>query len=202
MTLNQKVEHIWEYYRFHILIIFAAVIVLGSVIFNIAAYREPDLQVVMIDVLEQRESEQQGFDNFLDAYQYDKTDTVIDLNTSIKFATNAEASYISAQLLTATILAGDVDVFFWSDDGFSAYLEQGTLMDLSQVLSAQLLAQYEDSIVYMTGEDGEVYPCAIRLQDNPWVTGNGYYSNCYFGIFSKAENLQIVSDLAEYLLQI
>lgn len=201
MPLNKKVEHIWEYYRFHIIVTAAVMIMLGSVIYNIATYREPSFQVLMIDALEQQENKSSGFDAFFDAYGYDKVDTVVDLNTGINFEESGEMSYISAQLLAATIMTGDVDVFFWTNDVLSAYMEQGTLMDLSQVLSAQLLAQYEDSLVYITGEDGEVYPCAIHLQDNAWVMENGYYMDCYFGIFSKAQNMQIASDFAKFILQ-
>lgn len=205
MPLKKKVEYIWDYYRWHIIITISVVAVMSSLIYNRVTYVDPLLNVIMINSYADMNYDiREGFQEFLDQQgcELDIEDAVA-ISSNLYFVEQDTdgTNYQYMQVLMAMIAAGDQDLFFGTGDIYLGYAEEGVLMDLSTLLPEETLEKYEDCLIYSTDNgESDPYPCAIELKDNEWVKNNGYYGGCYFGIFVNNANLERAVDFAEYLL--
>ena len=66
LSNKAKVQYIWDYYRLHIIVGVAAVLIIGSVIHHFVTYREPLLNVIMINTSSGEATSSDGFNEFLD----------------------------------------------------------------------------------------------------------------------------------------
>ena len=202
LSTRAKFDYIWDYYKFHILAVIVAVCVVVSLIHHYVTYREPILNVIMINCIGGDLADDSGFDEFLESYGHDPAEEPVSLSSNLYFSENSSTdSYTNMQVLAAMMAAGDQDLFFGTGDIYLSYADQGALADLSAVLPADILEQYKDSLIYTT-EAGtrDAYPCAIELSDNSWLSENNYYDTCYFGIFYNAPHLDTVLEFADFLL--
>lgn len=206
LSKKAKMEYIWDYYRLPIFAVIAVVAFLLYTIHHYATYREPLLNVIMINTSNTSEAAADGFDEFLEACGYDSAKYPISLASGFYFSEGetgeaASLSYTSRQALTAMIAAGSQDLFFGTGDVYLSYAKQGALLDLSTVLPSKLLDNYKDSLIYTTADnDTGSYPCAIELTDNAWLSKYNYYDTCYFGIFYQNQNPTACAEFAEFLL--
>ncbi len=207
LSNKAKVQYIWDYYRLHIIVGVAAVLIIGSVIHHFVTYREPLLNVIMINTSSGEATSSDGFNEFLDAYGYDRKDNPVSVFGSLQFVDtgiNLTETYSNYEVLSTMIAAGEEDLFFGTGDVFLDYAKQGAFIDLRNILSDETLSKYEGSILYST-DDGETeeYPCAIELTDNEWLKENGYYSdgNCYFGVIYHTEIPDATAQFAKFLLE-
>lgn len=203
MSTKAKIEYVWDYYKWHIIGTIAAVSCVCYTVHSYVTYRDPLLNVIMINCYDSYSADDSGFAEFQEVYGYDPEEYPISVASFyLAEGDNAtSASYADYQALTTMIAAGDEDLFFGTGDTYLAYCEQGALLDLSTILSPELLAEYEDCLIYSTS-DGETdpYPCAIELTDNSWLRKNNYYDSCYFGVFYRNQNLDACKEFAEFLL--
>lgn len=211
LSFKKKLDHIWTYYRYHILAAVIGVIVVCSMINTIFLTPDPLMDVLMVDA--GTGSDSSSFHDFLTEYGYEIYDDAVALNNNLRFYGSADLSqlseaeqaqlasdnYTNQQVLFAILAAGGTEVMFGRGEVFLSYTGEGLFADLSDILSPELLAQYEDQLVYVE-VDGVTYPCAVALTDHPWLTENGYYTDCYFGVLYRADDPEIAARFAEYLL--
>ncbi len=203
MSTKAKIGYVWDYYKWHIIGTIAAVSFVCYTVHYYVTYREPLLNVIMLNCYDSYNTDNSGFYEFQETYGYDPEEYPISL-ASFYLAEGdnaASASYTDYQALTTMIAAGGEDLFFGTGDTYLTYCEQGALLDLSTILSPELMEEYNDCLIYSTS-DGEVdpYPCAIELTGNDWLRKNNYYDTCYFGIFYSNQNLDACTQFAEFLL--
>ena len=202
LSARAKVQYIWDYYKFPIFGVLIGVFVIISIIHQHVTYREPLLNVIMINCNDPYASDDSGFDEFLLAEGYDPDEYPISLQSSLHFSDDDYSlSYQETQVLVALIAAGGQDLFFGTGDIYLDYAEQGALMDLSTVLPVETLDAFEDHLLYSTdGGESAPYPCAIEITDNEWLIKNNYYDTCYFGIFYQTQNPDAAVAFADFLL--
>ena len=204
LSTKAKIEYIWDYYKWHILITIIAVLLIGNMVYNRVTYRAPLLSVIMINSNEAYNTSTSGFDEFEKAKGYDSEEYPISLSAGFVFSedeNSAAMSYNEYQALAAMIAAGDQDLFFGTGDVYLSHANEGALADLSTILSPELLEKYEDHLLYSTaGGECDPYPCAIELTDNEWLRKYNYYNSCYFGIFYRNQNPEACKEFAEFLL--
>lgn len=206
LSTKAKIEYIWDYYKLHIFAAISILVVIFYTIHHYATYRAPLLNVIMINTNSSYDTATAGFDEFLDAYEYDSKESPISVASNFYFPEDesiesASVTYTSQQALTAMIAAGSQDLFFGTGDIYLNYANQGALLDLSTVLPSDLLKKYEKQLIY-TANDGETasYPCAIELTNNAWISKYNFYDTCYFGIFYQNPNPNACAEFAEFLL--
>lgn len=201
MSTKTKAGYIWDYYKWPIILTILGICIVISFIYNRITYREPVLNVLMINCNDMVANDDSGFDEFLTAYGYDPAESPASLNASLYFPEDDYSqSYNEFQVLSTLIAAGGEDVFFGRGEIYLNYVEQGAFQDLSELLSPELLARYEDQLLYADDEDGNSYPCAVTLTDNEWLRKNNYYDSCYFGILYRGSNPETAVQFAEFLL--
>lgn len=202
LSNKAKVQYVWDYYRWPIIITVCIAAFVISLISHYITYREPLLNVIMINCNDPMNSTDDGFDAFLEQYGYENYEGAISLSSSLTFYEGqGSASYNDLQVLTMMVAAGGQDLFFGTGDRFLNYAEQGALTDLSTILPEETLEKYKDCLLYST-DNGESapYPCAIELTGNQWLESNNYYNTCYFGIFSQTTHMDTCAQFAEFIL--
>lgn len=213
LPTKKKIEHIWEYYKFHIL---AAAFVLFLIILTVSELSapKPQLDALLLNA-DAEESAAVGFAEFFSEYGYEYYDGAVALNTTLGFYSEEELSRVEDDaayrqensekelILAAQVAAGNTELLFGTEEHFLFVAEQGLLTDLRTVLSEELLEQYADALIYIDeGGTAESYPCAVALESNSWLAENGYYSGeCMFGIMYLADNPEIAADFADFLLK-
>lgn len=202
LSTKSKVNYIWDYYRWPIIIAIAVIAFAVSIIHHYATYREPLLNVIMINCNDTTSADASGFDEFLENFGYDPAAQPVSLSSSLRFSEGEySTSFNDRQVLTMMIGAGGQDLFFGTGEMFLNFADQGALMDLSTVLPAELLERYRDNLLYSTaGGTVDAYPCAVELTGNEWLTKNNYYDTCYFGIFYQTKQPEVTAQFAEFLL--
>lgn len=200
-STREKVNYIWDYFRWHILIAFVILCMCISWIYGIATHRDPLLRVQMINSL----GENSGcitFKQFLDEHGYDYYDEAVQVNTNIQMNGESPVTNASAmQLLLCSIAAKDADIYFWDAPKLYALMDDGVMADLRQILSEEQLETYEDNLIYSHNPDtGEMYPCAVWLQENSWIRDNQYYGSCAVGIADNTDNIEMAGQFLIYLL--
>lgn len=169
---RRKCQYVWDYYKWPIAAAIAALCFVIYLIYHYATYRDPLLNVIMMNCNDSITADSKGFDEFLEACGYDPKEDSVSLTSSLQFSDGEySTSYNDTQVLTLMLAAGGQDLFFGTGSEYLDYANQGALMDLSTVLSDELLDRYQDHLIYTT-EDGAVasYPCAIELTDMPGFT--------------------------------
>ena len=151
LSRKAKVQYIWDYYRWHIVAAICLVAFAISMIVHYASYRESVLD------------EQEGFTK--------KEEVTVDTSITFSDDDNYSTNYYSDQKLTLKLSVGGADVLFAPEFVFQQYADAGSLMPLTDYLTADELEQYKDMIVYATdSETGETFPCGLELNDNQWLS--------------------------------
>lgn len=205
LTTKEKIEYIWDYYHLHILGALFGALLLSMFIYSWVTEKEATLSVVMINTPEGSTADEydnvKGFDAFLEECGYEVYDGAIEMIAGYTIA-DEDANAEIKRSVEAYLGAGIPHVFFGTGEVYMDYVDMGTFADLSELLSKELLEKYADQLIY-SDNNGEVepYPCAIYLENNTWVTENGYYDDCYFGILEQAPSMEVATDFAEYILR-
>lgn len=197
-----RIEYIWDYYKWHILVAIITVTVCVSLIHHFVTYRDPILNVIMFNCTDALNTNAAAYDDFLTAYGYDPKESPVGLTSNLQITeTENGIPYGDAEVLSVIIAAGGQDLFFGNGQTYLDYANAGALLDLSTVLSDDLLARYADQLLYVTDEEHTApYPCAIELTDNEWLKEHYYSDSCYFGILCQVEHLDTAKQFAEFLL--
>lgn len=202
MSGKSKVQYIWDYYRWPIVIVVLAAAFIISMIVHYATYKTPILNVIMVNSGDAFSSNDNVFDEFLEKYGYNPATQPVSLSSNLTiYNGTTEAAYGDRQVLTTMVIAGGQDLFFDTGDMFFEYAGQGGFVDLTTVLSDEQLKTYQDELVYYTNEEtGEEYLCGLKFTDNDWLTKNNFYDTCYYGIFFSTGHPEISAQFTEFLL--
>lgn len=200
LSFGKKLEFIWDYYRFAILAVICAAIILIPALVSAITHREPVLKLTMVNSLTMQDDPERGFREFLDACGYPSEDSV---ETRTIYASESDMQGLQGiQVLAGEIAAGGRDVLMGNPELIASYGQAGALKDLSELLPEDVLAQYADSLIY-SDEEGktEQYPCAVLLTDNRWITENQYYlEDCCVGILYRGDNPEAAVQFLQFLL--
>lgn len=148
--LKQKLEHILTYFWIPVL---AMVAILGVTLFNIvqhATAKNPGLMVTCINAYAEYEQMQSYMMEF--ARQSDISPDKYELSIStnaVILDDDPMGSYDSIQMLNAQIAAQAIDVMVSDPQILSWYFYQDVFADLTQVLSPEHQAEYEQYYLYM-----------------------------------------------------
>lgn len=206
LSTKQKIEYVWDYYRWHIIAVIFGITIIVSAILHVITYKEPLLSVMMLNSYRSMsDSSEMGFDEFFEAYGYESFDGALELKKDLYFDENGNTNqedYRNYEIMLALLIGGDYEIFLGTGDVYLEFVQQGFFADLSEILSEDLLEKYKEQMVY-SDEMGECaeYPAAVLLKNNQWLNRNNYYKEeCYFGIVKGANMTDSVTEFSEFLL--
>ena len=204
LSKKQKVGYIWDYYRWHILIAIVVIAFAGSLIHHYATYKESVLDIIMINCNYAYTNDTPGLEEYCDMIDInpEKETVAVDVSLTFSEADTYSTNYYSDQSLTLKLSVGGGDILFCNENVFMEYATAHSFTDLSTVLTEEELAEWSDSLIYVTDEETNYeYPCGIVLPEKNWSTIYGYYNGSkYFGIGCNAENLDNAVTFFRYVL--
>ena len=151
MSLPQKLEYIFAYYKLPLVLVFIAAVALGSVLNYQLTHKEPVLYVAYCNVGLPEEQDQELFDGFLasmganpktqESYRYYNL-----YLSEAEESVDHQYSYASRLKTLAAVDAEELDVVFMNQGAYGLLSASGYLMDLSSTLAASgtLQAQAND----------------------------------------------------------
>lgn len=205
LSAKAKIEYIWDYYRWHIIITVGVIIAVTSTIHYYAAYQENVMNIVIVNAADPQQEAALGLDEFYELAGLNPADGEIYIDTSLVYSLDADDAmyYYNEQTLLVRFAAGDMDVFIAPQQVFERYADNGYLADLSTLLSEEDVAKYADLFAYGTDLDTNTsIPCGIILEDNSWLTENHYYDGtCCIGITANTESPELALEFLQYIME-
>lgn len=171
MTLKEKLEHLWEYYKWVLGVAIGVVFVIGVIIASIISLNQelrlagaiinvdvsPDGYVMLQDGYFERIGGQEGKEvvelrnmQFRDPYTTTDQTYALDVYESVM-------SMVAAQVL---------DYIMFDDLALSFFLDPELLLDLRELVSQEELADMGSAVIWVqVADSGERIPLAINIRD-------------------------------------
>lgn len=211
MTLAQKREHIWEYYKVQII---SAIILIAATVGIIYMYKINDYENVFYavvidggisgmserkDILTTEFTEYLGIDGKDERVLFDNNYTLTYINSI------DQAPYVDAEKIMTQIATGSIDCIIADKaqlNGFST-VSESAYIDLSICLTPEEFAAIKEHVIYYRLKDGTEIPNAIDLSGTRIVTEMGLtVNNPCFGITISAPNSENAVKFIRYIFNL
>ena len=166
MSWKDRVWYIQAYYKVHIALVIAALLILQVVATSLyhSTFRTA-LYCMIINSQSQEEINlapiQEGFAQYLNL---GKKDLVNAESNFITYGDNAnELSYATMAKVSALIFSKDLDIIIGDADTIRHFASLDGYIDLEKDLSPELLSLVQDRLFYAVREEGSEYACAIDI---------------------------------------
>ncbi len=207
-TFGQKVEYLWTYYKWVLLVLALVFCVISTVCTSI---KNKNVETLYSGTLINIDLTDEGIlfltDDFFAHLGGTEGKQKVDL-TSTYFKnsemSDPEMDSIAVMRMMASILANELDYAIMNEVGYDYYKSQTMFAPLDEVLPAELLEQLGEEIVYDTEVDsGATYPQAINITQWPFVqdcvmVGGDVYLTFSNGSEAMAENESFIAYLLSW----
>lgn len=208
MTFKQKCEHIWEYYKEWLFVVF--LVFMGiSLVTTILSEQQKEVLVsgMMINI----NIDQKGMDYLTDEYaQYlgaTSENQVADMDyTSFGDPLdpeNGENSYYASMILPSRVTGAMLDYIIMDKFAMEYYLTQDLYMDLRDFFTEEELAQLdaEKRVIYVQEEgDFDRKPIAVKITQLPFIqTYVAPTEDIYFSLAGSSPRLEMCRNVWNYL---
>ncbi len=171
LSFKQKLQHIWIYYKWHIIVpvaLVAAVISVSSTIYENT--KDSLLYAVFLNSQFDDETGDAIMNEYLDYADIELKHSRVTLDSSMHIYRDKKGdtnSLASNQKLLAMYTTIEMDVLIGDKDNFVYYAAEGSFAPLSDVLSSELLTKYKDLLVETEGTDGKSDVYGIDVSASP-----------------------------------
>lgn len=150
---KERLAYFWEYYKWWVIGIVGAIIVIVLMIRSIVTKKDQVLYVAMINTLQvSTECTEEVFINpLLEQFELNpKKNTIMyDIDFVFSDEGNGSNDYRNRELLSVYMAAGEIDIISSDEPYFLEYAYNGFFCDLRDYLSAEELEQLSDYLVYI-----------------------------------------------------
>lgn len=208
MTFREKCEHLWEYYKEWLIVVF--IIIMGiSLTVTIVAQRQK--QVLVSGMLVNISMDQQGMNYLTDEYAQHLGATSKNQVAEVDYSyfgdpmdpENGENSMYASMILPARITGAMLDYMILDKFAMEYYITQDLYMDLRDFFSEEELAQLEaDKRVIYAQKEGELdrKPIAIVITQMPFIqTYVKPSDDIYFALSGSSPRPEMCRNVWEYL---
>lgn len=203
MSVKEKIDYIWEYYKYWIIGITAFIVLLyGIVDAQIENSKPTYLYLTMVNSNMVSSGETTLMDDFAEFAQIDQSKTKLNLDTSIQMKTDMSDEYsmnssakmfaqFAAKTIDATIMDKDMIEFFTDKDAFA---------DLETILPADFYQKHKERFITGKDSEGSQFICAMDISDSKiFQETNSYAQTPYYSIIINSENQENSIHFLEYL---
>lgn len=203
MTFKEKMQHIWEYYKIHLIVIVVILIVIGSFV-NIWFINPRPKTVLFIAwsagfALDEQTT---GLADVLTGELVEnKRKEAVEVSLFLTDSSDPQMEMANTMRMTAMIAAGMLDVFILTDELVAEFSQNGAIQPLDAILAElksadpALYAEIEDSIAYgmYTTEEGSSGErmMGIDISNSPIISELAFYSEqgLWFCVTANSGNL-------------
>lgn len=209
MSGAKKREHIWEYYKWPILLGLLALFVLGSILHNALTKKEPVLYLALANVAAGEELEAALTEGFLESAGYDARRQEVSLYPDLYLTDDADTlnhqyAYASRMKLMGALASQKLDVVLTNREGYDFLSQQGYLLALPGLLDAHLAPLLTENEVVLSDNVIEVLlgeaeeeqrvtetaQNALDVSALPLFQGAGFDGALYLGVIANSPRLE------------
>ena len=225
MPTAKKLEHIFTYYKWPILLALIALFILGTTLRRTLTQKEPVLYLALVNVGVGSEMENSLNDGFLRYTGADRKRQEVYLYRDLYLSENAdtlnhEYAYASRMKLMGSIQTQKLDIAIMNREAYDLCSQKSYLAELPALLAddlslleqlTPLLTENEvvlsdnsiDVMLKVAEEEVRVtesVPNALRLSPLPLFRDAGFDSEIYLGILVNSRRTEAALDYIRYLL--
>lgn len=172
MSAQDKLWYIWEYYKFHIAGVLAAVLVvyiIATSIYNSTIH--PGLYCMILNNQAARELDTSILEeDFHDLMGFGKKEPVYVESMFITYGDRAtEYSYASMAKVSALVASRELDVITGDRENIDHYTALDGLADLRQLLPADILSAVEDRLLYAQDSTGQSVATSLDISQTEFA---------------------------------
>ena len=222
MTLPEKLDHIFEYYKFPLVLALIAVVAVGSVLYYKLTRREALLYVACANIAVGEDLDTALNGGFVRATGKNPRRSEVRLYHNLylsKDATvqNHEYAYASQLKVLAAMTSGQLDVLLMNREAYDIMSAGGYLRPLTDLPDAGLNERLSNRLIENTVilEDNDIehrldesvpyqaeteeVPNAILISAFPLFAGAGFSADVYLGIIGNTARTDAVLQYIDYL---
>ena len=174
MTLGEKAEYLWEYYRWTLLVAFFAVIVISMVVTGIVnSQADPDFAGIAVNMPLTEEGTAFLTDDWGRRIGAGKEGDVQLFSTSFQdLATTSdlEMTAATAYQVVLMIAGEDYDYILMDEAALSYYKNHSIFTPLDAMFPEEMLGKYSHWIYWHTTDQGEEYPMVLDITESAFVS--------------------------------
>lgn len=207
LTWGQRLGYIWDYYK---PLMVAILVIIAVISIGVSAYRNLQInhifQAYLINCNSYETDADQIIAEFAEYIGGIGKDDEITIDTSMTYDPDDATEYgMASQMKLVTLgAAGEIDVLIGDEPLLDHYMESGGLQDLTDILSEEQLAAWEDDLVEGTDpEEGTTGIYALKLTESPVLARYAAYpegSDCYAMLFVSGKHTELSVRFLEYLM--
>lgn len=206
MTFREKLDHFWTYYKLALGIAAGIIMVLCMIITGIVnsmtqvVYSGMAINAFLTD--EGSAYLHEDLAVYLEATGR-REEVILDeaYLQNMASSSNVEDKYMSAMQVTVMVAAREIDYLMMNETAYNYYQYETVFPPMQETLSAELMEQLSEYIVYYTDPVGETYPMAIDITDwaftKDCVRGSGKIYLAFCGNTGRTATNDV---FVEYLL--
>ena len=172
MTMKKRCSYFWDYYRYHVIGACLILVLMGTVIREVANQSTILLNVVISEMINERtdvtELEQQLTQLVKSEAEENETIRIYTYPFNNIESSSSDLTQVYLEKFVAQVAISELDVFILEENDFSYFYEQGLFKPLDELLQE---VEGFDSSDYLLAEDDHVY--AIRLEGNKLLEAKG-----------------------------
>lgn len=205
MTGRERLEHLWAYYKWVILVVLAVIL---GVSFLVNAIIQKNKQTVISGVAlnvtvseEGRTYLQQGYKEHFELTSW-KQQVLFRKMQITEGSENVADSYDNLMNFAAMCSQKEVDYLLLNTGALDSLYPEGALKDLRQVYTQEELDNMGDVVVYKKDKKTEeMIPVALNITDSAFVKENiSQKGNIYFGFVTNTPRLEQAKQMYEFIL--
>ena len=193
-----KLQYVWDYYK--LWIIGVVCLVAFVIYFVVARAMTPNdnwFYITIANTQADAGNKSQIWRDFVDYSGYDTREKNVYFNTNCYFDPFSERINNYYTYFVAYVDAGTLDLIAMEKDDLQKLGERGRLLDLSRPEASEIMAKYEDRLIYAVPLDEEYstepVPIGIDLSDSALISKYHIYSDsCAVGVSANCPHMDAV----------
>ena len=222
MTLPQRLDHIFEYYKFPLVLTLIAAVALGSVLYYRLTRKEALLYVGCANISVGETLDRELGEGFTKDIGKNPSKSEVRLYRNLYLSRDAtvqnhEYAYASQLKVMAAMANGQLDVLLMNREAYDIMSAGGYLRPLTDLLDADLNERLSDRLIENTVilEDNDIehrldesvpyqaeteeVPNAILISAFPLFAGAGFSADVYLGIIGNTARTDAALQYIDYL---
>lgn len=196
---KQKIQYVWDYYKFPIIIFFVIICAISCFIYSCLTEKEKLLYAALVNVSISEEYTGHLSDDFVDHMKEDSSKKEVPLYTKLyltddKSDQNYQYAYASRVKVLASIDDEALDVVLMSKQAYDIFVENGYLCNLKELIQDyDTLKEFEP---YLVDSD---HPMGLNLSQKGYFKQIGYEHTAYVGIITTSPRIDTAAEYIKYL---
>lgn len=140
-SFKQKISYFWDYYRWHVIIAVAVVVLGGSLIKDITSHKDYGMYGIFLNAFRMVEDTTPFTDDYIEYANINTDEYTVLFDGNVVMNEDMDENSVNAsQMLLVHIAAQDLDVMTMDNYNFIKYAYNQTFMDLRDILTPSQMA--------------------------------------------------------------